>query len=108
MEFRESFSLTKRNPTGFGMQVVRLLCYQGSLSDPKWVDQDPSSVSTLCTIHADLSKAAKDLVLKKASGEVYYQLDYDVIVLFGLTEVQAYLGWKSNEGERRITATVHF
>jgi hypothetical protein len=41
MEFRESFSLTKRNPTGFGMQVVRLLCYQGSLSDPKWVDQDP-------------------------------------------------------------------
>ena len=40
--------------------------------------------------------AVKDLVLKrKASGQVYYLLDYDVIVLFGLTELQAHLAWKS-------------
>jgi len=106
MEFRESFSLTEGDPTDFGVQTVRLECYRGSLSDPKWVDQDRSSFSTLCTIRADLSEAVEDLVKKKASGQVYYQLDYDVIVLFGLTELKAYLGWKSKEGERRITATV--
>jgi len=33
--------------------------------------------------------------MKDASGQVYYQLDYDVIVLFGLAELQAYLGWRS-------------
>jgi hypothetical protein len=106
MEFRESFSLTEGDPTDFGVQTVRLECYRGSLSDPKWVDQDRSSFSTLCTIRADLSEAVEDLVKKKASGQVYYQLDYDVIVLFGLTELKAYLSWKSQDGERRITATV--
>ena len=43
----------------------------------------------------DLSKAVKDLVPKKASGRVYYELDYDVIVLFGFTELRAQLGWKT-------------
>ena len=55
-----------------------------------------ASFSTLCTIRADLSVAVKDLVLKeKASGQVYYQLDYAVIILFGLTELQAFLAWNS-------------
>jgi len=110
MEFRDSFSLTENKPTDFGVQIVRLQCYRGSLSDPKWVDQDPSSFSTLCTIRANLSVATKDLVLKKkASGQVYYQLDYDVIVLFGLTELQAYLAWTPKVGpEQRIKAAVSF
>ncbi|KAF8552294.1 hypothetical protein OG21DRAFT_1511667 [Imleria badia] len=108
MEFRESFSLTETKPTDFGLQTVRLVCYRGSLSDPKWVDQDQSAFSPFCTIRADLSEATNDLILKKTAGRAYYQLDYDVIVLFGLTELQAYLGWKSKDGERRITATVTF
>lgn len=49
----------------------------------------------MCTIRADLSKAVEDLAPKKASGRVYYQLDYDVIVFFGFTELQAQLGWKA-------------
>ena len=48
-----------------------------------------ASFSTFCNIHVDLSKAAEDLVEKEASGQVYYQLDYEVIGLFGLTELQA-------------------
>ncbi|KAF8549070.1 hypothetical protein OG21DRAFT_1515573 [Imleria badia] len=108
MEFRESFSLTERNTGDFGLQTVRLVCYRGSLSDPKWVDQDQSAFSPFCTIRVDLSEAANDLVLKKTAGRAYYQLDYDVIMLFGLTELQAYLGWKSKDGERRVAATVTF
>ena len=48
-----------------------------------------------CDIRVDLSKAAKDLVPSEAAGQVYYRLDYDVIVLFGLTEIQAQLCWKT-------------
>ena len=36
----ESFSLTECDPNDFGIQTVRLVCYRGSLSDPKWLDQD--------------------------------------------------------------------
>ena len=54
------------------------------------------SFSVLCTVHVDLSKAIKDMVpLKKPSGRVYYQLDYDVIVFLRLTELKAQLGWKT-------------
>ncbi|KAI9572586.1 hypothetical protein HD554DRAFT_2202484 [Boletus coccyginus] len=99
MEFQHSFSLTESDPTDFGMQVVSLVCYRGSLPDPEWVDQDPcdisASFSTLCIICVDLSGAVKDLHKKNAFGQVYYQLDYDVIVFFGLTEIQAYLSWKT-------------
>ena len=48
-----------------------------------------------CDIRVDLSKAAKGLVPNEAAGQVYYKLDYDVIVLFGLTELQAQLCWKT-------------
>ena len=40
MEFMESFSLTECDPNDFGIQTVRLVCYRGSLSDPRWLDQD--------------------------------------------------------------------
>ena len=54
------------------------------------------SFSALCTVRADLGEAFKDIVpLKKPSGRVYYQLDYDVIVFLGLTELKAQLGWKT-------------
>ncbi|KAN0094954.1 hypothetical protein V8E55_003241 [Tylopilus felleus] len=96
MEFRESFSLTESNPASFGEQVVRLMCYRGVLSKPEWTDQDPSSFYPFCSIRVDLSQPAKNLVSRKnASGQVYYQLDYDVIVFFGLTELQAQLSWKT-------------
>ena len=55
-----------------------------------------ASFSVLCTVRVDLSEAIKDIVpLKKPSGRVYYQLDYDVIVFLGLTELKAQLGWKT-------------
>ncbi|KAN0094933.1 hypothetical protein V8E55_003220 [Tylopilus felleus] len=109
MEFRESFSLRKSNPADFGEQVVRLMCYRGALSKPEWIDQDPSSFYPFCNIRVDLSKPAKDLVSKKsASGQVYYQLDYDVLVFFGLTELTAKLSWMTKDGEHRIPAEVSF
>ncbi|KAI9569153.1 hypothetical protein HD554DRAFT_2204656 [Boletus coccyginus] len=102
MEFRDSFSLTEKQPTDFGTQALSLMCYRGTLSKPKWVDEDESSFSTLCTIRVNLSEAAKDLAPKREpSGQLYYRLDYDVIVFFGPTELRAELGWKTRDGERR-------
>ena len=54
-----------------------------------------ASFTPFCTIHVDLSNATKDLVRKQTSGRVYYQLDYDVVVFFGLTSLEAYLAKKT-------------
>ena len=54
-----------------------------------------ASFSTFCSIHVDLSAAVKDVILRKTRGQFYYELDYDVIIFLGLTEIQAYLEWKT-------------
>ncbi|KAF8555315.1 hypothetical protein OG21DRAFT_1483977 [Imleria badia] len=40
MQFRDPFSLIRSNPADFDMQIVRILCYRGSLSNPQLVDED--------------------------------------------------------------------
>ena len=50
----------------------------------------------LCTIEADLSRAPI-LTLPKTSGNgIYYSVDFDVILLFGMTELQAQVAWTEN------------
>ena len=50
----------------------------------------------LCTIEADLSRAPI-LTQPKATGkEIFYTVHYDVILLFGTTELQAQLAWMEN------------
>ena len=49
----------------------------------------------LCTIEADLSRAPRLLIPKaKKRGGLYYRVDYDIVVLFGATELKAHLAWK--------------
>jgi len=50
----------------------------------------------LCTIEVDLSHLPLP-PLSKPSGEgIYYHLDFEVILLFGLTEFKAMVAWKEN------------
>ncbi len=50
--------------------------------------------STLCTIYADTSAMAGDLKpLTAPSGQTYYELAFDVVLLFGLTELKAQIRW---------------
>jgi len=50
----------------------------------------------LCTIKVDLSHLPLP-PLSKPSGEgIYYRLDFEVILLFGLTELKAMVTWKEN------------
>ncbi|KAF9025402.1 hypothetical protein BDZ89DRAFT_1068282 [Hymenopellis radicata] len=59
-----------------------------------WIDDDPDMFSTLCTICADTSAMASDLKPSTApSGQKYYELAFDVVLLFGLTELKAQIRW---------------
>ena len=48
----------------------------------------------LCTIEADLSRAPILTQPKATGGGIFYTVYYDVILLFGTTELQAQLAWK--------------
>lgn len=51
----------------------------------------------VCHIVADATNAASSLKPKAGdSGKEYYQLNFDIILLFGLIELQAQIAWIEN------------
>jgi hypothetical protein len=50
----------------------------------------------LCTIKIDLSHLPLPPLLKPSGEGIYYHLDFEVILLFGLTELKALVAWKEN------------
>ena len=56
----------------------------------------PDNYTKLCTIDADLSGVPM-LSLPKATGAgSFYRVDYDIILLFGMTELKAQIAWNEN------------
>lgn len=48
-------------------------------------------------MQGNLRQAAKDSVAKiGVSGEVYYKVNFDVVMFFGSTELTAQMVWKHN------------
>jgi hypothetical protein len=53
----------------------------------------------LCSITVDLSHM-RLTSMKKLTGEgIYYRLDVDIVLLFGLTELKAQIAWKEGVGD---------
>ena len=51
--------------------------------------------STLCRVEADTSLARKERHTR-SDGRVYYTFDYEVVMLFGPTEMSAQIAWKED------------
>jgi len=49
----------------------------------------------LCTIEANLSKVPTRRIKNLKTKTYYYRIGFEVILLFGLTELQAQLAWKA-------------
>jgi hypothetical protein len=47
----------------------------------------------LCTIEVDLSRAVITQPKTKEKGR-FYSVDYDIVLLFGMTELKAQVAWK--------------
>ncbi|KAI6100572.1 hypothetical protein F5141DRAFT_1218599 [Pisolithus sp. B1] len=76
----------------------RIHAYNGDLSDAIWMDEE--------LVYADTSKAADALSPQTApSGDEFYRIDYDVVLLFGLTELKAHICWMENGVEMRYDPT---
>lgn len=55
----------------------------------------------LCEITADVTKLKKSIQPQHNPGAAkYYLLDFDVVLLFGLTELKAQIAWTRNVSHR--------
>ncbi|KAI6123788.1 hypothetical protein EDD16DRAFT_608175 [Pisolithus croceorrhizus] len=107
-EFRSAFYQEVANLSACKSVEVEIVAYRGTLQCPLWMDREKDSYTELCTIFADTSKLTSSLQpCQRPNGlAVYYTLTFDVIMLFGLTELKAQISWKENGVEVRSPATV--
>ncbi|PPR01390.1 hypothetical protein CVT24_006228 [Panaeolus cyanescens] len=83
--------------------------FRGSVKDAAWMDVDADKYFELCTIVTDLSHMAHSSSIQKkydTDGKLFYRLHYDVIMLFGGTEIKAQVAWKEDGVERRSDAKI--
>lgn len=61
--------------------------------------------STLCNVHADTSKVASTISPRRGyAGLQFYRQQFSIILMFGLTELQAQLSWKEDVSTSRDLA----
>jgi hypothetical protein len=55
-------------------------------------------VEKLCTVSADMSAISRSAKQKHSTktGSTYYESQFDIVLLLGLTEIKAQLCWKEN------------
>jgi hypothetical protein len=61
----------------------------------------------LCTIEVDLSQLPLSPRLRSSGQGIFYHVDYDIVLLFGLTELKAMVAWKENVGPVLVHC-IHF
>jgi len=110
-EFRSAFCFRQKSHHTFN-SCVNIMSYKGDLQQPKWLDVErctiicywirltltssPASFSTLCTIHPEMSELLRTLHPKRSALDQsdYYDIGFEVVMLFGLTELKAQISWK--------------
>jgi len=98
-----NLTLTFTKATGKSRVETQVVCYRGTQDNPAWVDVDPTNFTILCTLVADLSNVPVS-PKQNSKGETYYIVTFDIVMNFGLTEMQAQLRWKESGVERRSAA----
>ncbi|KAG1856935.1 hypothetical protein C8R48DRAFT_718351 [Suillus tomentosus] len=107
-EFRKPFFATRKSLAECKSYSTDIMCYKGALREPQWLDTERSSFATLCTIHADLRKLSRTLRPKRSALDQskYYEFGFDVVMLFGCTELKAQISWKEKGVEMRSPASI--
>ena len=111
-EVRHSFCVSAKGaPPQHG--TARIIKYTGALASPEWKDVEPGSVflplvprekhskpkdkfEKLCSVKADISSAPYTSKLVE-TGKMGYERKYEVILLVGLTELEAQVSWIDSE-----------
>ncbi|PCH36676.1 hypothetical protein WOLCODRAFT_109026 [Wolfiporia cocos MD-104 SS10] len=71
-----------------------ITAYRGGSQNPRWLDVEPASYSPLCTVYVDTTHVRK--VKQKGAGGKFFVLEYNVVLICGLTELKAQISWIEN------------
>ncbi|KIK93909.1 hypothetical protein PAXRUDRAFT_486725 [Paxillus rubicundulus Ve08.2h10] len=108
-EFRKDFITECAERSSCDTVATEVVCYRGNSSNPRWTDSEPGMFSNLCTVHADTSQVSKTLSPRRGfAGLQFYRQQFSIVLMFGLTELQAQISWKEDGEEKRGPATVVF
>ena len=75
---------------------VRFLTY---ISISKQTQFRVALYSALCHVEADTTEIC-DSLEPQAGAATYYEMDYEVVLALGLTELKAYISWVENVSSR--------
>ncbi|KAF8959240.1 hypothetical protein BDZ97DRAFT_1838744 [Flammula alnicola] len=105
-EFRESFQYASFERSSLKDCTLSVWCYRGLNLTPRWKDIDKDNYSSTCTVTADFSSIPVKC-LYNPQGRIYYQINCDIVIFFGLTEMNAQIAWTNSDGvEQRSPATI--
>lgn len=103
-EIRRPFCREASSSTYLDRVSSDITCYRGKAKSPAWTDVEPEFFSPLCTVHANTSQVHKTQLY--GSNGAYYKLEYDIILLAGLTELKAQIAWQEDGIEKRGEAKI--
>ncbi|KXN92817.1 hypothetical protein AN958_05794 [Leucoagaricus sp. SymC.cos] len=106
-EFRSSYSRLASNPEDLKkIYYDEILCYRGKeLKDgDKFIGDDPDNYHELCQVKVD----ARNIPISFHIGPTgsYYKIAYEIVILFGATELKAQVAWQKDGIEKRGDAGV--
>jgi len=107
-EFRRPFSRSRDNIDELRRVETTIQCYRGVNASPEWFDQERELFTVMCRIAVDLDELCDTLQPRLALDEYgnekrYYRIDFQIALLFGLTEFQAMVIWKDGDGNEQRT-----
>ncbi|KDR74253.1 hypothetical protein GALMADRAFT_250020 [Galerina marginata CBS 339.88] len=85
--------------------TISIWGYRGSILNPQWIDEDKENYTQLCSVEFDISNLFVPRV-NKNDGSAYYEVEYSLLMLFGLTELKVQLLWKEDGVEKRTPAKI--
>ncbi|KAF9262570.1 hypothetical protein L218DRAFT_391751 [Marasmius fiardii PR-910] len=105
-EFRAVFVRQSHARTDLRSLPVELLSYRGDAVTPKWTNVNGDEYRLLCTVKADTRQISNALPTLHGPKGTYFCLEFDVVLLFGLTELKAQLSWREDGVEKRCPAEI--
>jgi len=106
-EFRRSYFIRASEKARLWKVKEHIRCYHGPLQIPKWMDTEPDDFSVLCTVEADVSEAVNAIQPSRGvHGGIFYEMEFSIVLLFGLTELKAQICWQENGIEKRSPAKI--
>ncbi|KDQ59114.1 hypothetical protein JAAARDRAFT_192659 [Jaapia argillacea MUCL 33604] len=106
-EFRSSFSRVAKNVRDLRINSCQVTVYRGTNHDTQWSDVEPDKFESLGIVSADLSGLLPSLSRQTSpTGSTYFKAEFDIILFFGRTELQAFIAWIEKGQEKRYALLI--